>query len=91
VDELTSYPLLRGSVSADGAIMTRLRERLQDMECSSIDASDGLRLTFEDGWLLIRPSGTEPKIRVTAEARSQGSTQRLYNLGIEAIKECTKG
>ena len=91
VDELPSYPLLRGDVSADGAIMTRLRERLQDMECSSIDASDGLRLAFEDGWLLIRPSGTEPKIRVTAEARSQARAQRLYNLGIEAIKECTKG
>jgi phosphoglucosamine mutase len=29
---------------------------------------DGLRYDFEDGWLLIRPSGTEPAIRLTCEA-----------------------
>jgi len=31
---------------------------------------DGLRYDFSDGWLLIRPSGTEPAIRLTCEART---------------------
>ncbi|MBM3229022.1 phosphoglucosamine mutase [Candidatus Parvarchaeota archaeon] len=33
--------------------------------------SDGLRVDFEDGWFLIRPSGTEPIMRLTAECLTQ--------------------
>ncbi len=39
-------------------------------------------------WLLIRVSGTEPKIRVTAEATSKARVRKLYNSGIEVIREC---
>ncbi|MFA5106013.1 MAG: phosphoglucosamine mutase [Candidatus Micrarchaeia archaeon] len=31
---------------------------------------DGIRKDFEDGWFLIRPSGTEPAIRLTLECKS---------------------
>jgi len=91
VDDLPSYPILRGSVLGEGVIMERVEHGLMEMEPVSVSKIDGLKLSFEDGWLLIRPSGTEPKIRLTAEARSQARAQRLYDIGIEAIKECTKG
>jgi phosphoglucosamine mutase len=39
---------------------------------------DGVRLDFEDGWILVRRSGTEPKIRITAEAKDAAMTKRLY-------------
>ncbi len=34
-----------------------------------VSTIDGIRVATGDGWVLVRPSGTEPKIRVTAEAR----------------------
>ncbi len=91
LDELASYPVLRGSVGGEGVIMERVEQRLMEMEPVSVDTIDGLKLNFEDGWLLIRPSGTEPKIRLTVEAKTQSRSKQLYDLGIQAIKECKKG
>lgn len=91
VDNIPSYPILRGSVPAEKTIMAKVEERLvSSTNPPLVIKIDGIRLTFEDGWLLIRPSGTELKIRVTAEARSQQRVKELYNWGIQAIKDCSR-
>jgi phosphomannomutase len=38
----------------------------------TVNRTDGLRFEMPDAWLLVRPSGTEPVIRVTAEAAGAG-------------------
>jgi phosphomannomutase len=38
---------------------------------------DGFKLKFEEGWLLVRPSGTEPLLRLYAEASSPREVQSL--------------
>ena len=68
--------------------MDKLKKRLITMKPLSVSTSDGTRLSFEDGWLLIRPSGTEAKIRVTAEAKNEAKVRMLYTSGVEAIQEC---
>lgn len=46
---------------------------------------DGLKLFLEDGaWLLLRPSGTEPLLRVYAESRSPRATEGLVGLAEKA-------
>ncbi|WP_457601526.1 phosphoglucomutase/phosphomannomutase family protein [Hydrogenivirga sp.] len=48
---------------------------------------DGLKLVFEDeSWLLFRPSGTEPLIRVYAEAPSEEELEELLQAGISLLK-----
>lgn len=41
------------------------------------DRQDGLRLTWDDAWLHVRPSGTEPIVRVIAEAPSAERARAL--------------
>jgi phosphoglucosamine mutase len=87
VDSIPCYPLLRGNTSSEGVVMSRLESGLMAMEPLSVRDIDGLRLEFKDGWLLVRASGTEPKIRLTAEARSEARAHQLYDSALRAIKD----
>ena len=91
VDNIPSYPLLRGSISSEEIAMPRLEAQLMTMEPSSVSNIDGVKLSFKDGWLLVRASGTEPKIRLTAEAKSETRVHQLYDDGLKAIKDCIEG
>jgi len=55
-----------------------LRTRLSD---ATADTQDGLRLAWPDRWLHVRPSGTEPIIRLIAEAPSRADAERLIEEG----------
>ncbi len=90
VDNIPSYPLMRGSVSSQGITMSGLELSLITLEPLSVSKVDGIRLDFKDGWLLVRASGTEPKIRLTAEARTEARARQLYENGTRAIANCMK-
>ncbi len=55
-----------------------LRRRFPDAE---VDTQDGLRLTWRDRWLHVRPSNTEPIIRLIAEAPTGALAQALVDEG----------
>ncbi|MFC1931569.1 phosphoglucosamine mutase [Chloroflexota bacterium] len=86
VDDVPGYSLLRGSIDSDGVIISSLESQLMALEPSSVSKVDGIKLDFKDGWLLVRASGTEPKIRLTAEAKSEVRVRQLYDDGIGMIK-----
>ncbi len=54
---------------------------------ASIDRSDGVRLTWPDKWLQVRPSNTEPIVRVIAEARDPRTAQELAERSLEVVEE----
>lgn len=56
------------------AVYEALRKRFPDAE---VDTQDGLRLTWPDRWVHIRPSGTEPIVRVIAEAPTADGAEQL--------------
>ena len=57
-------------------------QRVAGMRPVEVSHKDGLRLRFaDDSWLLVRPSGTEPLIRVYAEAPTVAARDALLDAG----------
>jgi phosphoglucosamine mutase len=91
VDEIPVYPVIRGSVPGVIEDQEGLRLLLQHrLNPRLINEIDGFKLVFEDGWILVRPSGTEPKVRLTAEAKSQEQAREYYEQALESIKSLIK-
>ncbi len=59
-------------------VYAALRRRFPE---ASADTQDGLRLAWRDRWLHVRPSNTEPIIRLIAEAPSGAAAQELVDEG----------
>ena len=55
-------------------VYASLRKAFSDAD---VDTQDGLRLTWTDRWVHVRPSGTEPIVRVIAEAPSVKEAEAL--------------
>jgi phosphomannomutase len=60
----------------------RLRHRFPD---ATADERDGLRLAWQDRWLHVRPSGTEPIVRLIAEAPTATDAEALVATGRELL------
>ncbi len=71
----------RGTRNAEGGledVYAALRRRFPE---ASADTQDGLRLAWRDRWLHVRPSNTEPIIRLIAEAPTGAAARDLVDEG----------
>ena len=58
-------------------IYSKLKSKFRD---AKTDEQDGLRLSFSNGsWIHLRPSNTEPIIRLFGEAKDENSIEALFN------------
>lgn len=78
VDEIPQYPILRTSMPVAKVDSVRIRELLESLNPQWIDDRDGIKAGFSDGWAMIRPSGTEPILRIAVEARTETRMQELH-------------
>ena len=78
LDAMPRYPILRDAVMTPKGreILTRL---------GAENPTDGIRITEESGWCLVRASGTEPKVRCTAEGKTNEDAARMLALGMDRI------
>jgi len=61
----------------------KLRARFDD---AKTDERDGLRLSWPDRWLHVRPSGTEPIVRLIAEAPTTADAEALVATARELLQ-----
>lgn len=78
VGGLPRYYLSRDRINCPRSIADRVIEEFKHtVEGMDVDYTDGVRIALRDGWVLVRPSGTEPIIRVMCESRSKLEAERL--------------
>ena len=83
LDALPKYTILRD------AVMTPHGKEIMGV-LGAENPTDGIRVTEENGWYLIRASGTEPKVRCTAEGRTKEDAKRMLEAGMSALKKAEK-
>ena len=67
----------------------RLKPKLEKMGFNILDI-DGVKAQEKTGWVLLRPSNTEPLIRIFAEAKTQKRLTELLELAQKMLKEEAK-
>ncbi|MCD6331105.1 MAG: phosphoglucosamine mutase [Thermoplasmata archaeon] len=92
IEEMPEYNMKRISFKASKEkieeAMERIREEIKSMEYENLIEIDGYRIEFEDSWALIRKSGTEPKIRLTVEAKDKEKMNEILRKMEDLVRRC---
>lgn len=72
------YVIVKDKLDRPDAALDAVYEALRGAFADAVaDTQDGLRLDWPDRWVHLRPSGTEPIVRVIAEAPTQDAAREL--------------
>jgi phosphomannomutase/phosphoglucomutase len=91
VDRLPKYPTIheRNIPCPDHLkfkVVESLKEEFKKTGMKLLEI-DGVKILDEEGWILLRPSNTEPLIRVSGEAKTEDKLNRLYRLVEEKLEK----
>jgi phosphomannomutase len=77
---LPSYHMIKTKIdSPPGKSRALLRKLRGAISQARVDTRDGLRIDWEDRWVQLRASNTEPIMRIIAEAREREAAQALID------------
>lgn len=78
VGQYPRYVIVKDKLDRPNAALDTVYQSLrQGFPDAEVDTQDGLRLAWRDRWVHVRPSGTEPIVRVIAEAPSEVEARAL--------------
>jgi phosphomannomutase/phosphoglucomutase len=76
------YANIKAKVHCPDGAKGEVLARFAATQKGRVDTTDGVKVYGEQGWVLVRPSGTEPLVRVFAESKGEDAARRL----VEAAK-----
>lgn len=76
--EFPLYYNVKGKIKGNPKeIMERMEKLPIPKEAEKTIKIDGIRINFRDSWVIVRPSGTEPLVRVFAESTDEEKAKEL--------------
>ena len=89
VEMIPRYHMFKRKIPLPSDQIFGIVERLKHQYASShIDVTDGLKIFFDkqNAWVHVRPSNTEPILRIVSEAPEQDTAQHLNDTILEEAK-----
>jgi phosphomannomutase/phosphoglucomutase len=88
IKDIPSYHIERRKIDCPDELKADLLKHLGELNRDiRTDATDGIKMLYDDGWVLARPSGTEPKFRICSESKDKKiAIQRANETEIKAIE-----
>ncbi len=85
IDDLPEFTLITGKFRIDdpAGLIATLEHRYAT---ESLDRTDGVRINRKDAWALVRPSGTEPLVRVIVESPDPEQAQLFYEEILDQVQ-----
>lgn len=91
-EEMPEYHMVKDKVEGTpeeaSRILREVKKKYSDGD--RVSTLDGLKILFEDAWVHIRPSNTEPIIRILAEAKSRSRADGLLRRIKKEIQDVMK-
>ncbi|MFX1581607.1 MAG: hypothetical protein ACFFCJ_05240 [Promethearchaeota archaeon] len=95
IDKFPKYTQLKRAIGCPNKLKEQVTAHAlsmvkQHFPKAKVITKDGVKVVFDDGWLLLRPSGTEPVFRCFSEALDNNRAQELLELGLAWIDDILK-
>ncbi|MGZ7047169.1 MAG: phosphoglucosamine mutase, partial [Methanobacterium sp.] len=88
VEELPVYYSEKMKIECPDELKQEVMQKIADETSEfEVDTTDGVKIIKEEGWVIIRPSGTEPIFRCFAEAKTKQEAKEMAEWGISLIKK----
>ncbi len=88
VDKLPKYCTIKSTVYCpDDKKSQLLVQMATGHSAEKLDTTDGLKISYDDGWVLLRPSGTEPKFRIYSESMYPDVAKDRSERFVEEVKD----
>ena len=70
--------------------MKALGDGLKSKNPKEVSELDGFKAIYEKGWILLRPSGTEPKLKIVIEGDDELAAKELFDMAMEIVEGVLK-
>jgi len=83
---LPAFVMTKREVAVAELKLDELRRRLEEaLGAGAVDGTDGLKITWGRRWVHVRQSGTEPIVRIIAEAPSPEETTAMIDVAARGL------